>query len=269
MSAKPGSAPPEPSDTETRPDTYIATLGHLPVAGVLSAAGAWLMAAMFGLGNMPAIAAIVLFALLMGLVVTTAPLPHDGMGAGNRITLARIILVCLVGSAIGAPPAAITVDLLWALVPIATLAALLDALDGKVARATGAVSAFGARLDMEADALFILVLSVLLWRIDKVGGWIIIIGALRYIFIAATLVAPALRGTLPASRRRQAVCVVQVVVLIVALAPPVSPLAASLLAGVSLCLLVWSFTVDIVWLLRGGPIAKHAAPASDKGDRLP
>lgn len=232
------------------PDTYLATLGHLPAAAVSSVALAGVMTALFGLGAGPPIVALILFVLLAGLVVATTSLPRGEFGAGNRITLARIVMVCLVGSAIGAPAAALGDKMMWLLIPIAIVAALLDALDGQVARATGSVSAFGARLDMEADALFILILSVLLWHIDKTGGWVIASGALRYAFIAAGLAVPALRAEPPPSRRRQTICVIQVVALIVALAPIVPPLAASLLAGVSLALLVCSFAIDIVWLLR-------------------
>jgi phosphatidylglycerophosphate synthase len=251
----PPNGPVVPPPGPDAPDAYIATLGHLPVAAVFAAAGAGLMAAIFQLGAAPPIAALALFVLLAVLVVGTTPLPRGGLGAGSRVTLARIVLVCLIGSVVAVPPPAIGDDLLWALVPIAAVAALLDAVDGKVARATGTVSPFGARLDMEADALFILILSVLLWRIDKAGVWVIAIGAMRYAFLAAMLVVPALRGALPSSRRRQTVCVVQVVALIIGLAPAVPPLATAALAGAALALLAWSFAVDTGWLLR------HGAPA--------
>ena len=40
----------------------------------------------------------------------------------------------------------------------------LDGVDGWLARRSGIASAFGARFDMEIDALLILVLAVLAWR---------------------------------------------------------------------------------------------------------
>ena len=43
---------------------------------------------------------------------------------------------------------------------MATVALLLDAVDGQVARRTNTVSALGARFDMETDAFLVLVLSV-------------------------------------------------------------------------------------------------------------
>lgn len=247
------SVSPTPGTDEPKPDAYMLTLGHLPVAAMFAAASAWLMAAQFQLGATPPVTALVLFSLLAGLVVATAPLPREGMGAGNRVTLARLVLVCLVGSAIAVPSEALGDRFVWALVPIATLAALLDALDGSIARATGSVSAFGARLDMEADALFVLILSVLLWRLDKAGVWVVAIGGMRYAFLAAMLIVPRLRRALPPSQRRQTICVVQIVALIVAMAPVVPPLAATLLAAAALALLVWSFAVDIAWLLRTAP----------------
>ena len=42
--------------------------------------------------------------------------------------------------------------------------ALLDLVDGWVARRTGTASPFGARFDLETDAALILVLSWLVWR---------------------------------------------------------------------------------------------------------
>ncbi len=241
------------------PAAYAITLGHLPAAAVLTAACAGLMAMIFHLGAGPPVTALILFTLLGGLVAATTPLPGGGIDAGSRVTLARIALVCLVGSAIGVSPAAIGDDLLWALVPIAAVTALLGAADGSIARSTGAVSAFGARLDVETGALFILILSVLLWRLDKAGVWVVAIGAMRYAFLAATFAWPALRGTLPASRRRQAVHLILIAALIVALAPVAPPLAAASLAGAALALLVSSFAIDIVWLTRHG----NLRPAGD------
>ena len=46
-------------------------------------------------------------------------------------------------------------------------------------------SAFGARFDMEVDALLILVLSAGVWWFDKAGAWVWLSGLLRYAFIAA------------------------------------------------------------------------------------
>jgi phosphatidylglycerophosphate synthase len=83
---------------------------------------------------------------------------------------------------------------------------------------------------------------------------------MRYAFLAAMLIVPRLRHALPPNQRRQTICVVQIVALIVAMAPVVPPLAATLLATVALALLVWSFAVDIAWLLRAAPADNTVNP---------
>lgn len=135
-------------------------------------------------------------------------------------------------------------------VAMGSVAAALDLADGWVARRTGTASAFGARFDMEVDALLILVLSVLVWRFGVTGPWILAAGLMRYVFVAAARFGPWLAGALPPSRRRQTVCVVQIVSLLAALAPITPPPAGALVAGLGLAALAWSFAVDIVWLRR-------------------
>ena len=62
-----------------------------------------------------------------------------------------------------------------ALVVLATVALVLDAVDGQVARRTGTANPLGARFDSEVDAWLILVLSVAVAR--DYGGWVLAIGA--------------------------------------------------------------------------------------------
>ena len=128
------------------------------------------------------------------------------------------------------------------------MAASLDLADGWLARRTKLASAFGARFDMEVDALLILVLSVLVWRTGLTGPWVLASGLMRYAFVAAALALPWMNRALPPSRRRQAICVVQIAALVAALAPIVNPSAALALAAGSLALLTWSFAGDVAWL---------------------
>ncbi len=53
---------------------------------------------------------------------------------------------------------------------------------------------FGALLDMETDAFLMLVLSTLVWAEGRAGVWVLLIGAMRYLFVGASFVLPALRG---------------------------------------------------------------------------
>ena len=140
--------------------------------------------------------------------------PHARFGPANRVTLARLGAMALMASLVGevfprapldAMPAAA-----WWLVVAATLTALLDAVDGALARRSGLASAFGARFDMETDAAFTLVLCALVVQAGQAGVWILASGLMRYAFVTAALVWPWLNGPLLPSKRRQTVCVVQI-----------------------------------------------------------
>lgn len=170
----------------------------------------------------------------------------DVLGPADRVTLARATLVGAV--------AALVADSFARHVPVATLVTLaavalaLDAVDGKVARHTGTVSALGARFDMEVDAFLLLVLSV--YVAHPVGGWVLAIGGMRYAYVAAAWVLPWLRGALPYRYWRKVVAAAQGVVLAVT-AADLLPYAVEVtaLAG-ALALLVESFGRDVVYLWR-------------------
>jgi hypothetical protein len=103
---------------------------------------------------------------------------------------------------------------------------------------------------METDALLILVLSALIWKSGKAGGWVLASGLMRYAFVGAAAIWPWLQTPLEPSRRRQTVCVIQVVALIAALLPSLIASASSLIAAAGLAALAWSLLVDILWLWR-------------------
>jgi phosphatidylglycerophosphate synthase len=116
-------------------------------------------------------------------------------------------------------------------------------------------SEFGARFDMEIDALLIMALAILAWRYDKAGPWAIMSGLLRYLFVAAGWLLPWLQNPLPSSRRRQTICVIQIVGLTLSILPVIGRPLSLLPASVALIALCYSFLVDTLWLWR------HAAPA--------
>lgn len=220
-------------------------------AGALATAcallpGAVLLAPPLGLGEAFALKALLFFSLAVLWLGAYLPdhLPHDRLGPANRVTLGRLGLTALLGAMIGES----TPALAWPALGIAALALALDGIDGWLARRGGWASAFGARFDMETDALLILVMAALAWQLDKAGAWVMLSGAMRYLFVAAGLVLPWLRGALPPSRRRKTVCVLQVLSLWLALAPFVPPPWSGGLAAAGLALLCYSFLVDIVWL---------------------
>lgn len=174
--------------------------------------------------------------------------PFARVGLANLVTGARGVLTAIVAAALVEAPSQ---DLAWALVAMSIAAVVLDGFDGWAARSQGVASAFGARFDMEVDAFLILALSALVWRFDKAGAWVLASGLMRYGFIVAGFAWPWFDRPLPASRRRQAVCVVQIAGLVAALSPLVPHPLSAWVAGLSLAALAWSFWVDVRWLASG------------------
>src|SRR3954470_13125976 len=103
-------------------------------------------------------------------------------GIANYITAARAALVGAAIMKIGKSP---SLESVWSLVGMAITVTVLDGVDGWAARRFGQASAFGARFDMEVDALLIMALSVLAWTWDKAGAWVLLSGLLRYLFVGA------------------------------------------------------------------------------------
>jgi len=170
-------------------------------------------------------------------------------GLANGVTAARAVAsLLLLGLSAEAAIGKLTLDpaMRWTAVAVAVAALLSDGLDGWLARRHGLASAFGARFDMESDALLVLALALLVLAAGQAGAFVLLSGALRYLFVGAGRLAPALRAPLPPSRRRQAICVAQVICLIAALAPPVPAWAGEALAGLGLGLLLYSFGIDVL-----------------------
>jgi phosphatidylglycerophosphate synthase len=201
------------------------------------------------LGDRYPLKSAALFAGIMGLSIGFLQQHHPfaRFGAANQITTLRAMLVALVAGLVGEPRlAAVAVAAVGASVAIT----LLDGVDGWLARRHDTASRFGARFDMEIDALLILALSVLAWRHDKAGAWVVLSGVLRYAFVAAGVVAPWLREALPPSRRRQTICVIQIAMLTLVMLPAVQPPLSTLLAATALATLAASFLIDTAWLWR-------------------
>jgi len=216
----------------------LALLGGLEAAGSLGVAG-WLAGTSAGLA----------VAVLLGRAL--ARRRGAGMGPADRVTLVRAQLACgVVALAAGAGPVAL-------LVGLAAVALVLDGVDGRVARRTGTASAFGARFDLEVDAFLILVLSG--YVAAALGWWVLLIGAARYLFVAAGWLLPWLHGTLPARPWCKVVAVVQGVVLTVAAAEVLPPAATRLALLVALAMLAESFGREVRDLWR---LARRTSPRS-------
>ncbi|MFL4470593.1 CDP-alcohol phosphatidyltransferase family protein [Tateyamaria armeniaca] len=170
---------------------------------------------------------------------------HSRLGLCNIVTLSRAAMVAFIAGAVLVPDRSV-----WIVFGIAVLAFALDGVDGWLARRTGLVSDFGARFDMEVDAGLGAVISLWLLAGGIAGPEILILGFMRYAFVAASYLWPALQAPLPHSLRRKVICVVQIAALIILMCPltpqavllPIGALAAVLLSG--------SFLTDILWLAR-------------------
>jgi phosphatidylglycerophosphate synthase len=252
-----GSANMQASRAMQEPATFAAdTATRMPraasVAVLVAAAALVVLAAVIGerLSDPALVWRTGVIALAGGALLSVLLARHlrtPRFGIANAVTLVRAVCTLLLLALLPAEPSEV---LAWLVVAVATFAVALDGVDGALARARGESSAFGARFDMETDALLILVLAALVWQFDKAGAWVLLAGLLRYGFVAASYGLPWLGAALPASRRRQAVCVVQVVSLIAALLPLLPQLASEVIAALGLVLLVWSFGVDVAWLAR-------------------
>ncbi|MFD0207069.1 MULTISPECIES: CDP-alcohol phosphatidyltransferase family protein [Saccharothrix] len=229
--------------TTTEPSAWaglqVILLGVLEGTVGLGTAG-WLAGIAYAVGTQ---------ALLSGAVQRSAQMSAQMSGRGvlgpaDRVTSARGLLVGAV-TALVADGSGETV----LLVALAAVALALDFVDGQVARRTGTASAMGARYDMEVDAFLILVLSAHVAL--GVGPWVVVMGALRYAFVVASWSLVRLRGALPPSYARKVVAAVQGIALVVAASGLVP--YPSVLVGLALAALVWSFGRDVVWLWRNAP----------------
>lgn len=226
----------------------LTVLGGVFVAAI---AGYGLAAEHLSLGRDAIIAAVILLLFIFALVIHG--LPRHGFerfGLANTVTAVRAALVSMVAAAVFFPgPLQGAEATLWTLVLLVLLALALDGVDGHLARRFGQESELGARFDMEVDALLILCLSAAALLLDKAGGWVLLIGLMRYGFVLAQYPLPRLAGSLPPSLRRKLVCVVQVAVLCLILLPGIAPPVSSWLAAIALLSLSYSFAIDCLYLL--------------------
>ncbi|MBO0739668.1 MAG: CDP-alcohol phosphatidyltransferase, partial [Alphaproteobacteria bacterium] len=125
--------------------------------------------------------------------------------------------------------------------------------DGWAARRERLASVFGARFDMEVDAFVILVLATIVVRAAAVSGWVLLIGAMRYLYLAAGWVWPLLRRPWPGRRfsdlRRKTIAVIQSIALLIATVPLTPASWSKGACAVALALLAYSFAADILMLM--------------------
>ncbi len=200
----------------------------------------------FELGDLFLWKVILVFLAGSFIVITLATrfLSTQTFGLANKVTLIRWSLVALLFGLVGDYQAP------WLVVLISSTVLVLDGVDGWIARYFQLANDFGARFDMETDAILLLIISVLVWQYDKAGVWILFAGFLRYIYVVLGYFFPVLLEELPPSRRRQAAFIVQAVALIISISPITGQLLSNGIALTGLLLLISSFATDVNYLIR-------------------
>ncbi len=185
---------------------------------------------------------------------------RDRLGPADKVTLTRAVLACGV--------AALTADSFNGQTPVAvfvalsTIALILDGVDGRIARRTGTVSAFGARFDMEVDSFLVVVLSVYVGH--TMGWWVIAFGAARYVFVAAGWALPWLRGSLPPRYWAKVVAAIVGITLTLAAASILPDAVTTVVLLIALGLLAESFGRHTwgLWRQAGSPPVTRATVTS-------
>ena len=178
------------------------------------------------------------------------------LGPADLVTLTRATLACGIAALVAeAFTGAVVVGVL---VPLAVVALVLDLVDGRVARRTGTASAYGARLDGEADAFLILVLSVLVAR--EHGAWVLGLGVIRYAYAVAARLLPWMQRPLPPRYWRKVVAAYVGIALTLAasgLAPAATTYAVLVVAAAA--------ARRVVRLGRGVAVAAPTEPGGHRG----
>ena len=97
-------------------------------------------------------------------------------GYANIVTLSRLALLLLAASQHAVWPD-------YLLFAAFLLVVVSDGIDGYLARKYGQASEMGAHLDIETDALQCLALAGIHFVEQTAGGWVLLAGSLRYIYI--------------------------------------------------------------------------------------
>lgn len=215
----------------------VLSMQALRLAGMGGTAGGWLAAS-----------ALYLACCAMILAQMRRSYPHDRIGGCNAVTLLRAAIPCALLTPLADGAAAG-----WAVAMAGLVALALDGVDGWLARRSGLVSGFGARFDMEVDAAFALTLALHAWLGTTLGPEVLLLGVLRYGFVAAGTALPWLRADLPQPLRRKAICVLQLATLLLLQTPLPSHAQAGFLAWLATAALALSFALDIRWLWRHRP----------------
>lgn len=161
--------------------------------------------------------------------------PQGRFGLANTITTLRLLggygLIGSTGLAGG-----------WS-IALSLLLLFGDGIDGWAARRFGTGSPFGHGFDQEVDAFVLVCLCLLLLGSGRLGSWILIPGALRYVFVCAIWLFPPPLRTITGNRYTRSLGTLAMLGLTSCLLPLRPELRTALAAAVLLSLLgsfAWS-----------------------------
>ena len=193
---------------------------------------------------------------------------HRELGWANRLTLLRAWLIAAVAGFLFQPWLEGPV-LAWLPGMLYFFAAVLDRVDGYVARRTGQSSLLGNELDTVSDALGLAVASLLAFGYGQVHWSYLLFGIAYYLFHAGILWRNA-RGLpvypLPPALHRRAWAGFQMGFLAVALWPLFYPPVTTLAGFAFMLPAVLGFLID--WLIVSGRINRQADAVNQRFQRL-
>lgn len=173
------------------------------------------------------------------------------LGPATLLTVVRGVCVAFLAGFLLLPRP--TEALVWLPATLYGLAALLDYADGTLARITGHVTELGTRLDVEIDALGILIAPLLAVAYGQLPAWYLLAGAARYAFVAGKRYR-RWRGKpihdLPSGPISRTLAGVQMAFLAAVLSPLLTPPEVTLLAVAVLVPFLANFLRDW-WHLTG------------------
>ncbi|MBN1371611.1 MAG: CDP-alcohol phosphatidyltransferase family protein [Anaerolineaceae bacterium] len=204
------------------------------------------------------------------------PLGEEGglfpsLGAANWVTMLRAgLLALLAGFAFAPRPAGWVI---WLPGGLYIAAALMDFLDGYLARITRRSSRLGEILDMHWDGFGMLAACWLLVRYDQTQAWFLVIGLARYLFLAGMRIREWLgrpNYPLPPSMIRRAMAGAQMGLVAALLLPVFGPPVTHAAAVVFSAPFLLGFTRD--WFYVSGVLpqpGREQRKFSNWQERLP
>lgn len=182
--------------------------------------------------------------------------PSDGdlrawLGLPNALTLSRGMLIAFVAGFLAVPKPTGTLSVVPGILYGITV--VIDFFDGFVARRTARTTLLGERLDIEFDALGLLVVSLLgvVWGVLPIPY--LAVGVARYVFVAGCWFRRQRDKpvhALPPSQERRILAVTQMLVVTSALLSLFDPLLMQVIATISLVPFLVGFVRD--WLIVTG-----------------